>query len=448
MDAFRPNRRWFLGAAAGSTAAGAMPLSVTADEAPAATAGPRAILPRRANRPRRKLALVTTVYRYLSHSYHIARRFMEGYLKDGRPFHPDWDIASMYVDQPRTPDDLSREHARDFGVTIHDSIAGALTLGTDRLAVDGVLLIAEHGDYPLNDRGQKLYPRFEMFNQIVDVFRRSNRVVPVFNDKHLSFDRRKAKEMVEVSRKMQIPLFAGSSLPVTWRKPELELPIGVRLREALVAGFSDLDTYGFHVLESLQCMVERRTQGQQGVAAVRCIVGDEVWKAGDAGLWSWELLEHALGRSPSRNTGDIRRNCRNFPTQARNGTPTNPVAFLVEYRDGFKATAMLLSGHVTDITFACKIEGERRPSSTLFDLPPPPGAAFLEALSRHVEQFLEGRPAYPVERTLLTSMTLDALLESRVRGQRRLEIPDIDIRYDPPRDSGFMRGDYVSPVSM
>ncbi len=438
-------RRRFLQATGTSlTAAGLGQAGQTPAEP--ARPGPRAILPRRTNRPRRKLALLTSVYYYLSHSYHIGRRFMEGYLRNGQPFHPDWEIVSMWVDQPKAPGDLSRAHARDFGYTLYDTVAGALTLGTNRLAVDGVLMIVEHGDYPINEKGQKLYPRFEVFNRIVDVFRTSNRVVPVFNDKHLSYDRAKAKEMVDLTKKMNIPFFAGSSLPVTWRRPELELPLGVRLQDALVAGFSDLDTYGFHVLESLQCMVERRTRGQQGVRAVRCFVGDEVWKAGDQGEWSWELLEHALGRSLSRNTGDIRRNCRDFPTQNRTGIPNNPVAFVIEYRDGFKATAMLLSGQVTDITFAGRIQGQRAPVSTMLQLPPPPGAAFLEALSRHVEDFLEGRPAYPVERTLLTSMTLDACLESRVRGSRRIETPDIDVTYDPPRDSGFMRGDYVAPV--
>src|SRR6476619_7925234 len=113
----QPSRRLFLGASGLGVAAGQLP-TLAADEPAATRPGPRAILPRRGNRPRRKLALIATVYRYLSHSYHIARRFMEGYLRDGRPFHPDWDIASMFVDQPRDPDDLSREHARDFGVAI------------------------------------------------------------------------------------------------------------------------------------------------------------------------------------------------------------------------------------------------------------------------------------------------------------------------------------------
>jgi hypothetical protein len=154
---------------------------------------------------------------------------------------------------------------------------------------------------------------------------------------------------------------------------------------------------------------------------------------------SCELLEHALGRSPSLNVGDVRRNCRHFAPPA--GRPTflrGPIAFQIEYRDGLRGTALILNGHTDDTTFAARIDGEARPVSTLFYLPPPPGAAFLQALTTRIEDFLAtGRPYCPVERTLLTGSILDVALESRFRDQRRLETPDLDIRYEPPADSGF-----------
>ena len=83
--------------------------------------------------------------------------------------------------------------------------------------------------------------------------------MPVFCDKHLSYDRKKAREMVATAQKLGFPLMAGSSLPVTWRRPELELPLGCRIREALVASRGELEIFGIHALEALQCMVERRT---------------------------------------------------------------------------------------------------------------------------------------------------------------------------------------------
>ncbi len=409
--------------------------------------------PKRTKLPTKNVAVVTTVYGYLSHAYHITGRFLDGYMKGGEHHFPEFGVASAYVEQVRAPD-LSRELAKEHGFRISETIEDALTLGTGKLAVDGVLLIGEHGDYPYNAKGQKLYPRNEYFKKIVEVFEKSGKTVPVFCDKHLSYDRTKAAGMIETAKKLKFSLMAGSSLPVTWRRPELEFKLGTKITEALVASRGELEIYGIHALEALQCMVERRfvfggvTAASQGVKAVTCLQGDAVWKAGDDGLWSWDLLEHALGRSTSRNAGDIRTNCKRFPRPAAWGNfVKGPIAFLIEYRDGLNATVLQLDGHIADDTFAARIEGEKQPASCLFWLPPPPGAAFLEALTTHIETFLAtGTVPYPIERTQLTGGILDYALESRVKESKKLETPDLDIRYDPPADSGFMRGDYAKPV--
>lgn len=414
---------------------------------------PRTRPPKRTAPAAKKLAVVCSIYHYLSHAYHIAGRFLDGYIVDDEHRFPEFGIGSCYTEQVKA-NDLSRELAKEHGFRISETIEDALTLGTGKLAVDGVLLIGEHGDYPYNAKGQKLYPRFDYFQKIVSVFEKSGKTVPVFCDKHLSYDRNKAAVMVTTAKKMGFPLMAGSSLPVTWRRPELEFKLGTRISEALLASRGELEIYGIHALEALQCMVERRFMNidskpaEQGVKAVTCLQGEAVWKAGDDGLWSWDLLEHAIGRSPSRNAGDIRTNCRRFqrPTTWGNFVK-GPIAFLIEYRDGLKATVLQLDGHVADETFSAKLVGEAKPVSCLFWLPPPPGAAFLESLSWHIEKFMAtGKPPYPVERTQLTGGILDYALESRVTGSKRLETPDLDIRYNPPTDSGFMRGDYVRPV--
>ncbi len=439
------DRRSFL-AASGLMASGAFPPTRAADT-------PRTRPPKRAQPAAKKVALVASTYYYLSHAYHIAGRFLDGYMKGDAHHFPEFGIASAYVEQVKA-NDLSRELAKEHSFRLSETIDDALTLGTGKLAVDGVLLVCEHGDYPYNARGQKLYPRFEFFQKIAAVFEKSGKSVPVFCDKHLSYDRKKAAQMVATAKKIGFPLMAGSSLPVTWRRPELELKLGTKLTEALVASRGELEIYGIHALEALQCMTERRftnadpKEANQGVKAVTCLQGDAVWKAGDDGAWSWELLEHALGRSASRNAGDIRDNCRRFPRPAAWGNfVKGPIAFLVEYTDGLKATVLQLDGHVADDTFAARTDGHKKPDSCLFWLPPPPGAAFLEALTSHVETFFAtGRPPYPIERTLVTGGILDYALESRANASKRLDTPDLDIRYAPPTDSGFMRGDYVKPV--
>src|SRR2546426_11480941 len=169
----------------------------------------------------RRIAVVTTIYRYLSHAQHMADRFLIGYPHAGVWHRPDMKIVSLYVDQ-KPEGDQSADRAREFGFTVYPTIAEALRCGGARLAVDAVLIIGEHGDYPRNDKGQILYPRYEFFKQVVEVFKKTGQSVPVFNDKHLSYSWARAKEMAGWSRDLGFPLMAGSSLPVTWRRPELE----------------------------------------------------------------------------------------------------------------------------------------------------------------------------------------------------------------------------------
>src|SRR5581483_9898735 len=165
------------------------------------------------------------------------------------------------------------------------------------------------------------------------------------------------------------------------------LPLHCEVEDALVAAYGPIEVYGFHALETLQCMVERRRGGETGVKAVTCLVGDDVWKAGDAGRWSWALLEAALSRSETVNPGDIRRNVGTISVGTRPKAP--PLAFLVEYHDGLRGTALLLNGHIQDFCFAAKLKGVAKPASCMFYLPMPPGARFFDGQVLALEKFLE-----------------------------------------------------------
>jgi hypothetical protein len=412
-----------------------------------------------ASNARPKVAALATVYHYLSHAHHIVGRFIDGFpTHDGHGLHkPPFEIASLFIEQTPAKTDLGRAKASRHGIRSSPTIADALTLGTGKLAVDAVLLIAEHGEYPYNEKLQKLYPRGRFFREVLDVFKASGRAVPVFNDKHLSYSRIEAGEMVDHARGLHVPLMAGSSLPVTWRLPALEIPLGRRFKEVVVASRGDLEIFGFHALETLQCMVERRERigKTQGVTAVTCLEGDAVWEAGDQGVWSWTVLEHALGRSHTLNPGDIKQNTRDFmppPAPGRDALTKlrHPVAFVVEYVDGLRATVLILNGHVDDTTIAARINGSNSDDtivSTLMYLPAPPGASFFNPLVLRIEDYFRtGQPPYPVERTLLTGGILDVALESRVKEHRRIVTPELEaIDYRAPADSGFIRTPLTNP---
>src|SRR5438093_8668122 len=144
--------------------------------------------------PPLRLAVIATVYRYRSHAQHFTDRFLVGYPRQGRWHRPNVRVVSLYVDQ-RPEGDQSTDRAREFGFTVYPTIAAALRCGGDRLAVDGVLIMGEHGEYPRNELGQILYPRYEFFKECVRVFEEEGSEVPVCNDKPLSDSFEKEREV-------------------------------------------------------------------------------------------------------------------------------------------------------------------------------------------------------------------------------------------------------------
>lgn len=440
MDRFyRLSRRKFLQSAAALTVGGTV-----GDVDVEATESFRARPPRPTRSGRKPLALITTVYRPLSNAFHIGGRFIHGYSKAGKYHVPDHYIHSMVVDQ-RPSNDLSREIAKEHRIRQCRSIADAITDGNGNLTVDGILLIAEHGNYPRNDRGQILYPRHLFLKEIVDAFQQTGETAPVFIDKHLSWSWNQATEMVQWSKKLQFPLMAGSPIPLTWREPELELPLEAPIRNGIVAGYGPIEIYGFHALEALQAMMERRKGGETGVKAISCLTGKDVWKAGDNGLWSWDLLEAALSRSETITPGDIRNNVGAWPVGNMPKTPA--IAFLIEYRNGSRGTVLLLNGHIQDFCFAATLEGQQAPVSCLFRAPPAPGAKEFDALTAGIEKMLgSGKAPTPIERTLLTTGMLERAIESHHYRGATMETPELDLHYTAAKDSGFARGEISAPL--
>ncbi len=389
----------------------------------------------------KRLAVIATIYRHLSHAQHFADRFLVGYPVDGRWHRPDARVVSLYVDQ-RPDDDQSVDRAREFGFQVYPTVAEALRCGGSDLAVDAVLIIAEHGDYPDNEKGQKLYPRHEFFKQCVEVFEKTGRAVPVYNDKHLSYSFDKAREMVADGHRLGFPILAGSSLPVSYRLPDLELPLDCNIEEALMVGVGGSDPMDYHALEAMQCMIERRAGGETGVRSVHLLDGDDVWRAGDAGRWSKVLLESALSRSDSPRglTEEDGRTQDLLGGGELRRLAEEPSAYLIEYRDGLRATLLMLNGAVKDYCFAAQLKGDPDPVSTQFLLTPVPNVTYSAALVRNIEEMIvTGKAPFPAERTMIVCGMLESCLDSRLQGNKHLETPHLDVTYQPPANSHHAR---------
>jgi hypothetical protein len=243
----------------------------------------------------------------------------------------------------------------------------------------------------------------------------------VFCDKHLADNWQDAKWIYDTARRLQVPLMAGSSLPTLWRYPPADVRRGAKLKEIVAVSYHTLDAYGFHALEMVQCLAERRAGGETGIKSVQCLVGDAVWEAEKTGVYDRALLDTALGRLKWRPIPEGKRIEDLVP---------EPILFVIDYQDGLRANVFTLNGAVGEWASAWKYADEDGVESTLFwTQEARPFMHFTYLLLGIEKLMLTGRPAWPVERTLLTSGTLDALLRSKRDGGVRIETPELAIRY-------------------
>ncbi|MGH9664883.1 MAG: hypothetical protein ACRD9L_10710, partial [Bryobacteraceae bacterium] len=381
--------------------------------------------------PRRtKTAAVVTVYHHYSHADVLIGRLLSGDSANAVWTSSHTHVVSLHADQVPPNADMSRDLAARNGFHIYRSIRDALTLGGKSLAVDGVVFVGEHGDYPTNDVGQILYPRYELFNQILDVYEHSGRSVPTFFDKHFSYSWDKAKAIYDRAKKIGFPFMAGSSIPLTIRRPALDPPLETPITEAVALGYGDPDAYGFHTLEGLQCMVERRKGGETGIASVQWIEGPaiEAWRNSPQGSWSKPLFQPLF---------EAARRLNGLPPSALvEEHSKKPVLFVLNYRDGLKAAALVLTRNV-GFSAAFRVKGQAQVQFTAFSAPVERPLPNWDGMARCVDRFLgTGEPPNPAERTLLTTGALAFCFASKRTGNL-VETPELQVRYRGPAHSWF-----------
>jgi hypothetical protein len=368
------------------------------------------------NKPKPRIAAITTVYYERSHADVFFGRILQGYRLNKKTYQPRLEVASMYLDQV-PENDMGHDLAEEYGFKVYPTVAEALRCGGDRLAVDGVALVGEHGDYPFNDQGQHLYPRHELFMQIIDVMKQDGVTCPIFCDKHFSYSWDKAFEMYNAAKELRIPLMAGSTVSLAWRYPPLELDYTQELDQAVVVGFGRTDDMGFHTLEAMQSIVEKRKGGETGVASIQSFRGNKVWELRDQGVWSQELLDTALARTESRNEGK--------PEDLLE----DPILFLIDYRDGLKGRLLMGDGLIRSWVVAASRKNSGEILSTecriQFHL-----HGHWGFMARNFENLVaDGTLPNPAERTLLTTGILSFAMDSLYDNARLIETPELAIEY-------------------
>ena len=265
-----------------------------------------------------KIAVVSTIYYPASHADVIVSRWLEPRESD-----KEWGwnapktrIASIFVEQFSALDardlpaeeferekycttvDLARLMSEKHDVPLYATVREALTLGGDTLAVDAVLLIGEHGEYPFNELRQKMYPRKELFDEIIAVFQETNQVVPLFCDKHLSWNPQWAIEMFDTTQRMQIPFFAGSSLPLVGLDPPAPDLTGVKLIEYVSLFYVGPEAYGFIVWSLCNRSLKSGSEAKREFEASLHTLGTK---------WNWQWLKESGLEIFSRRRCDLRK---------------------------------------------------------------------------------------------------------------------------------------------
>ena len=370
-----------------------------------------------------KIAVISTVWFPLSHTDVIVSRWVHPYPGDAAF---GWTasrskIASIFIEQ-FPENDMGRSFCQRHDLSLFGSIPEALTLGSGELAVDAVLLIGEHGDYPRNEYGQKLYPRKRLFDAITEEFRRLGRAVPIFNDKHFSWEFAHSQEMLATAGELGFPLYGGSSVPHCPLDPAPPLAEGERVREAVSLFHGDQDNYGFHTIEFAQSLVERRLGGEPGVRAVRSFSGESVTQAIKDGEIPQDLVRRALVQHGYPNADSI------VPFVLERTEEL--LAYQIEHVDGMRVTHVRLQKWVTEWVVAMRKEsGEIRSCRAFMG----DGTNFhknFALLNALVEEFfLSGQPPTPVGRTHLATGVLEAVQKALKSEGQWVSTPQLSISY-------------------
>jgi sugar lactone lactonase YvrE len=364
-----------------------------------------------------KVAGVTTTYYHNSHSDVILSRLVETDTLDGKGLRPTVELHSLFTDQV-PENDKSRKISSVHSVPIHSSIAKSLRRGSGQ--VDGVLMVAEHGKYPESDTGQFIFPKRRFFAEIAAEFERTGKVVPVFCDKHLSDNWRDAKWIYDRARELEIPMMAGSSLPITWRYPPTDVRRGAKLKQIVLTSYHRLDTYGFHAMEIMQALAERRAGGETGIAKVQCLSGEKVWEAAERGVFDRQLFDEAISRLKEKPLP---------PGKRLEDLAKSPDLLIVDYKDGLRACIVSLNYAVLEWSAAWRYADNTTDSTLFWTQELRPFHHFGHFLKGIEKMFHTGKPTWPVERTLMTSGALDALLISKKRNGAIVKTPYLNIEY-------------------
>ena len=368
-----------------------------------------------------------------SHADWIVNKLIDGYWWDGAHTESRVEVVSVYIHQLQESG-LGQKVCQAKNIPIFKTVGEAVTLGGKDLAVDGVVIVAEHGEYATDLKGHWLLPRWWIFQQVIQVFEKSKRSVPVFNDKHLSYNWDEAKWMFNKSRELNFALTGGSSIPAYYRKPEIEIDIDTPIKNSIVIGGAGDEGGIFHAIDVLQGFVERRKGGETGVKSIQSIRGSEAWKWVERNPWAGKLLDAVAIKF-------------DFKPGYFQETPQTNIC-VINYNDGTKAA--IIGGRNVGWTYAGEIQGKNEPTIiSMLGWAGPYDQYHASNAQPHwiTEMMVTKKEPFNAERLLLSTGITNHYMESNWEGSkysavgRNLETPELNIKYRSTRGAHFSKGE-------
>jgi hypothetical protein len=338
----------------------------------------------------RKITFVLEEFALGTPAQQLLDRFLIGYAKEGE-FHRlkecDITLAAKDIRDPKAIE----ARVRDFGLKLTDRtresvgesdavVVGWKDSGTmaNDIALEGIVRFAKPG-------------------------------TRIFVQGILANDTNAAASIARNAKSQSVSLLSGTSVAGTFRLPQIDLPAGAPVRQALIVVQGSFPEAEFDGLEGLLPVLERRRGGERGIRDVQRLTGTAVWEAADKERWSRRLLGSAFSRSNTIQ-GDPDRDGRTqdiVGLRLVQNLAREPRAWLLEHNDGLRSAILVLNGAAKDINFAVELADDRIVSAQLYR-PPPPAHEEFSLLAAAVEDyFITGRPPWPAARALHIVSTLE-----------------------------------------
>ena len=365
--------------------------------------------------PLRQIAFVLEDFALQTPAQQLLDRFLLGYRRDGAFHKPD----GLRVTVARAGDLQSPSAAADLLQTRANEAGLQLTDLPTAVREANALVIVPRADAATPTEAQ-----------LTAALTHAKRGTPCFVFGALGTNLAAARTITTLAAARQVTLASGTTLPVTWRLPQVDLPDRAAVDEALIVVQGPSPLAELHALDGLLPVLERRAGGERGVRQVKFLAGRELWRAGDRREWSWPLLSAALSRSDSPQ-GDAILDGRTQDLVGLGLVPklaTSPRGWLLEHPDGVRTTLLVLDGVVADFNFAVRLADGSNLSAQLFHAPTPGQEHYSQLTATLEDYFRTGTPPWPAQRSLLTAGLLDACRQTAAQPGVWLRTPELSLR--------------------